>query len=236
MNLIQAEFTGRALRTADVESFRFTTEEKINFLPGQFLRLIFDEVDTGNRELNKYLSFSCSPSRGYIEVTKRLSSSRFSERLKGLKQGDRVLIQAPLGNCTFNPEYVKIGFIVGGIGITPVISIMESIVYNNLSTDAALFYSNKTEGDIAFKLELDSWSAQKHSIKVFHAITDCQPRDPDYHFGRIDRSFLESRDPGIRERIIFIFGPPAMVQAIDTLCQEIGCSKSMLKREAFIGY
>jgi ferredoxin-NADP reductase len=69
MKLFKAEFIENIIRTEDTESFRFIPEEKISFLPGQFLKLIFDEDSLDNRELNKYLSFSCSPHREYIGIS-----------------------------------------------------------------------------------------------------------------------------------------------------------------------
>jgi ferredoxin-NADP reductase len=146
-------------------------------------------------------------------------------------------VQAPFGNCTFSPDYAKIAFIIGGIGITPVISIIENIAYNKFSAEMALFYSNKNDGNIAFRKELDAWSAENNSLlKVFYAITDCPPRDPSCFYGRIDRGFIESRDAAFKERMIFIFGPPVMVRAMDELCREIGCPAGMVRKESFTGY
>ena len=50
-------------RTQSVQSFCFIPEETIDFLPGQFLQIIFDEADKNNLTLNKYLSFSCAPGK-----------------------------------------------------------------------------------------------------------------------------------------------------------------------------
>ena len=158
-------------RTEVVTSFRFKHAERIDFQPGQFLELIFDEDNRKNKNLNKFLSFSSSPARDYIEVTKKLSESEFSSRLRGLKENDEVLIRAPLGNCVFKEEYAKIGFLIGGIGITPVISIIEYIVDKKLRNDAILLYSNRTEQDIAFRKELDEWQQANNNIKV-HYIKD----------------------------------------------------------------
>ena len=222
-------------RTPSVESFRFSPK-KIAFIPGQFLQLIFDEDNEDNKNLNKYLSFSSSPSKDYIEVTKRLSDSDFSSRLKGLKINQELLIKAPLGNCIFKEEYKKIAFLIGGIGITPVISIIEYIMDKKLDTDVALFYSNRTEEEIAFRQELDSWQGKNNRIKVFYAVTESPPQDSNCLFGRIDKNLLTEKARDYEERIFFIFGPPKMVEAMDALCLEAGCKKENIKKENFIGY
>ena len=113
MEELKVKLIANIKRTPSVESFRFSPK-KIAFIPGQFLQLIFDEVNEDNKNLNKYLSFSSSPSKDYIEVTKRLSDSDFSGRLKGLKINQELLIKAPLGNCIFKEEY-KTGFNWGSV-------------------------------------------------------------------------------------------------------------------------
>ena len=248
MELLRARLIERIKRTPSTESFRFISEKKIEFIPGQFLQLIFDEVNPvrkenssngvnpNNKEVNKYLSFSSSPKKEYIEVTKRLSNSLFSQKLKGLNKDDKVLIKAPFGNCVYKDEDKKIGFLIGGIGITPVISIIEYIVENKLDTDIVLVYSNKTEEEIAFKRELDSWKSINSNIKVFYAVTECKPTDKDYIFGRITKAIFTEKVKDLCERVVFSFGPPRMVEAMKNLCLEINCKKDRLRTESFVGY
>ena len=72
------EFKGNLIekvqRTPSIFSFRFKIVGTINFLAGQFMKVIFDNDNRQNRDLNKYLSFSCAPGREYIEVTKRINT------------------------------------------------------------------------------------------------------------------------------------------------------------------
>ena len=231
-----AKLIQRIKRTPSVESFRFLTEEKINFAPGQFLRLIFDEENFANKDLNKYLSFSSSPQNNYIEVTKRLSASNFSEKLKNLKLEDGVLIEGAFGNCIFKEEYKKIAFLIGGIGITPVISIIEYIIGKRLDTGALLFYSNRSEEEITFRKELDDWAGKNTNLKFFYILTDSQAKDARCIFGRIDKKLLLEYIKDPQERVFFIFGPPRMVEVMTGLCKELGISEERIKTENFIGY
>lgn len=233
---IRAVLNRHIKRTPTVESFRFTIKEKPEFVPGQFLQVIFDENNKDNKKLNKYLSFSSSPAREYIEVTKRLSESLFSLRLRSLRINDAVLLKAPMGNCVFRQEYKKIGFLIGGIGITPVISIIEYITGKKLDTDVLLFYSNQTEQDIAFKEELDYWQGTNSNIRIFYNVTEYQPKDKNCIFGRINKDLLLDKIKDFRERVFFIFGPPKMVEAMNNLCVELGCDKVNIKTESFLGY
>lgn len=225
----------RIKRTSEVESFRFSSPEPINFIPGQFAKVIFEPGQANNKELNKYISFSSSPLKDYIEITKKISDSKFSKRLTELKVNDEVMIEAPLGSCVFKDEYKKIAFLIGGIGITPVISIIEYIIEKNINTDIALIYSNRLE-DFAFKKELDAWDSSFDNLKVIYTVTDCKPRDLKCVSGRITRGFLIANIDNWQERMFFIFGSPNMVEAMNNLCRETGCGKDMVKIERFIGY
>lgn len=236
MQEIGATLIERIKRTEVVESFRFLLTEKISFMPGQFLQVVFDPTNKNNQDLNKYLSISSSPTKDYIEVTKKLSNSVFFQHLKDLNLQQKVLLKMPLGNCVFKDEYKKIGFLIGGIGITPVISIIEYIMDRKLDTDVCLFYSNRSDNDIAFKKELDVWQATNRNIKVNYAITDFKPQNDNYLYGRIDKNLITGKANDWNERILFIFGPPAMVEAMAALSSEMGCNNENLRIEKFLGY
>jgi glycine betaine catabolism B len=236
MKLLQAVFTARIKRTSTVESFRFQLEEKLDFEPGQFLKIIFDQNDLNNKKLNKYLSFSASPEKDYVEVTKRLSESDFSNLLKSLNPGDKIMIQGPMGNCVFKDDYAKIGFLVGGIGITPVISIFEYIVSRKLNTDIILMYSNRQESEIAFRPELDNWKKALSSLNIVYTLTDCLPEDQVCIHGQIDGKLIQERIKDIKLRRLFIYGPPAMVAAMKKICIDCGSSQDLILAENFIGY
>ncbi|MBU1853314.1 MAG: FAD-dependent oxidoreductase [Candidatus Omnitrophica bacterium] len=236
MKDIKARLIERIKRVSTIESFRFKPKEKVDFLPGQFLHVIFDEGNQNNSELNKYLSFSSSPTKDYIEVTKRLSESAFSQKLRSLKVSDEILLKGPLGNCVLKEEYKKIGFLIGGIGITPVISMIEYIAHKRLDTDVILFYSNRKEDDIAFKEELKYWQSTNKNIRIFFTVTDAEPKDTNCIYGRISRELLIEKAQDIQERIFFIFGPPKMVEAMKNICLGLNCKQENVKMEKFIGY
>ncbi|OGX14800.1 MAG: hypothetical protein A2166_05800 [Omnitrophica WOR_2 bacterium RBG_13_41_10] len=235
-NTYKIKLIEKIKRTPTILSLRFSLSLAINFIPGQFLKVIFDESNYNNKELNKNLSFSSSPLKDYIEITKRLSESAFSQRLEALGIGDEICIQGPFGRCTFSDNHQKIAFLIGGIGITPVISILEYIQDKNLKTDALLFYSNRTEEEISFKEELNQWQAKNSNFKVFYTVTYCQPKDKNCLFGRIDKELVSRNIKDISERIFFIFGPPKMVEAMKELCLAIGAKEEFIKTESFLGY
>jgi len=219
--------------TDTVKSFRFLPKEKINFYPGQFMQVIFDESDIKNNKLNKYLSFSSSPTKEYIEFTKRLSNSEFSYKLNSLKTEDKIKIKGPFGDCIFKEEYKKICFLIGGIGITPVMSIVEYIVDKNLDTDIILIYANRDSCDIPFKERLNYWE-KINKIKIFYLVEFITAKDRNYICGLINKDLIIKNVKDLSERVFFIFGPPKMV---NYLKEEItGLNIKEIKTESFLGY
>ena len=235
MEVVNTVFIEEVKRTATISSFRFRPEKRVDYIPGQFLRVLFDVQDKNNTALNKYLSFSCAPAHDYIEVTKRLSSSEFSAALAGLRAGDKVVMHLPMGKCFFDPAAKKIAFLVGGIGVTPAVSIIEHIVLNKLDTDVVMVYANRSDDDIAFKPELDAWRAIAN-IKVCYIVSEKVCNSADCHQGKIDSAFCVDSIGDIKERKVFIFGPPKMVDAMKDLTRELGCAKENVLMENFIGY
>jgi NAD(P)H-flavin reductase len=98
-----------------------------------------------------------------------------------------------------------------------------------------LFYSNKTE-EIAFKKELDRWRKDNCNIKVIYTVSDCIPKDKTCIFGVISKDLIRTNLAELKERVFFIFGPPAMVTAMKNICIEMSLSQENIKTESFIGY
>lgn len=234
--IIKIKFTKSIKRAGLVKSFRFYPEKPVEFKPGQFAKILFDKDNLSNKELNKYLSLSSSPDKGYLEFTKKLSQSEFSKRLNDLTFEDEIFIQAPLGNCIFRDDYKKIALLVGGIGITPAISIIEYIINKKLNTEIVLFYSNRTDQDIAFKEKLDAWKSASSNLEVVYTVTNCRPKDKSCIQGYIDEELLSDKLNDFKQRIWFIFGPPGMIVSMAKLCENIGCSGEKVKKEGFAGY
>lgn len=238
MKTIYAKLTDRFKRTATVETFRFKAldAQLIDFLPGQFCRVIFDEEQKNNIELNKYLSFSCAPGKAYFELTKRLSDSEFSGKLNGLQVNDRVCFQMPIGNCVYKDDYKGIAFLIGGIGITPAISIIEYIVDHKLDTKVTLLYANRSDEDIAFKAELDHWRKSNDNIDVCYTVSKKVCDASDCHEGQIDAIFCRESIENLHDRKFFIYGPLQMVESMKLLAKNLGCKKENILSENFIGY
>jgi len=220
-------------RTDDVKSFRFSRSRSLDYKPGQFM---FVSIRAGQGEMKKHFTISSSPTeRDYIEFTKRLTGSEFSNALEGLEVGDWAGIDAPYGDFTFEGEYKKVGILIGGIGITPIRSICRYCTDMQLDADIVVIYSNRTERDIIFRGELERMQEQNKNLRVAFTLT--QPASGWTELkGRIDAEMVKAAMPDYVERVFYSSGPPAMVEATVSLVRDLGVPEKQIRKEHFPGY
>lgn len=223
-------------RTRDIKSFRFAMPEYVEFKPGQFLHVT---IKIGDREASKHFSISNSPTEsGYIEFTKKITGSEFSRALDALKIGDWARIRLPYGYFTFEGEYGKIAFLIGGIGITPVRSICKFVCDKKIHTDIVILYGNKTERDIAFHEDFIRMEAENKKLRVVYTLDNLIDRTAwKGKIGFITSEMVKKEIPDYGERVFYICGPPKMVDYLKTLLQEeMGIDKRRIVSENFSGY
>lgn len=229
----ETHVTGIIPRTHNVTSFRFLRPETLNYKPGQFF---FITLRSAGKMLRKHFSFSSSPTeKTHIEFTKKLSDSEFSGALKTLKKGDWTRIDAPYGRFTFEGEYEKISLLGGGIGITPFIGICKYCTDMRLGTKITLLYGNRTEADIAFRDSLEAMEKQNQNLKVVFTLNEAESGWKGAT-GLITADMIKKEVPDYKETVFYTCGPPAMVEIMGKLIEQLGLPKTQLKREYFTGY
>lgn len=219
-------------RTRDIRSIRFTRPGGFDYLPGQFM---FITLRTGEAQVTKHFTISSSPTEDDLEITKRLTGHPFSDALAELKQGDSVIIEGPHGTFTFQGEHNKVGLLSGGIGITPLRSMIRYSTDKKLDADISLLYSNRTKDDIAFRDEIDEMSEHNPNLEVVYTLTG-----PDTSWkgvtGRIDEEMLVKFIPDYMERVFFTSGPRKMVEAMAGVLKNLSVPQQRIKLEYFPGF
>ncbi|MBN2518810.1 MAG: oxidoreductase [Candidatus Altiarchaeota archaeon] len=219
-------------RTPDSKSFRFAAPKGFVYLAGQYF---FVTLKINGQEKTKHFSFSTSPTeKGYIEFTKKITDSEFSKALDGLRKGDLARIMGPEGKFVYGGEK-KLAFLSGGIGITPLRSMMKYVVDGGIKTDIILLYSNKTPVDIVFKEELEDFD-KKPNIRIVNTITSPDALGAQWNgmIGRIDESVIRKEIPDFRERAFYVCGPPVMVEAMLDALKRLNVEN--IRKENFSGY
>jgi glycine betaine catabolism B len=232
VNDIDLRITQIIQRASNVKSVRLAIQDPV-YRAGQFCCVSLKQEPVCKR----YLSISSSPTeKGYIEFTKRITQSDFSSALDALKEGDSLKIQYPFGKFTLDDPKVKIAFLSGGIGITPIRSICKCVVDNNLGTDMILVYANRSIKDIVFRQDFDQMQKVYPKLKVVHVL--CEP-EPDFKctVGLINAQVIKDEVPDSLERKFYLCGPPPMVVAMEKiLAEELKINKENIITEQFQGY
>jgi ferredoxin-NADP reductase len=146
-----------------------------------------------------------------------------------LRPGTRVLIDGPYGVFTAERLHKeKVLFIAGGIGITPIRSIMESL--ENSQKDMMLLYGNRSETDIVFGSELGAIVA-KAGAKMIHILSN----DPAYagEKGIVDLEKIKRLVPDIMDRDVYVCGPPPMMNGVLATLANLGLPRSQVHFEKF---
>lgn len=232
---VQARVLEVISRTHDVRSVRLEVGERLPFSAGQFLAVWLKTAQEG--EVRRYLSISNAPTEGpYLEFTKRLTSSAFSQALDKLKPGDTLRLQYPMGKFTLEGVSGKIAFISGGIGITPIRSICKYVVDTNRETDMVLVYANRSIDDIVFRDDFAAMQASYPKLRVAHVLCEAAPGFQCV-VGLVDAQVLKNEVPDYLQRTFFLCGPPGMVEAMRTLLTgTLGVSSEKIVTENFQGY
>lgn len=214
--------------THDVKTFRFVRPEGLDFVPGQYCTLSFPDKF---RDESRPFTFASSPGqKEMFELTIKKMGDFTSELFK-LRSGDRMILKGPNGeNLNFDGSVKEdVVFLAGGSGITPFMSAIRYASEKKLPNHMILFFSNRTDGDIIYRRELEGLKSD--NIKIVHTLSDEWPQNWEGERGRISREMIERHVESARGKLWYICGPPPMVSSMKGILVEIGVPDEMTRVE-----
>ena len=122
--------------------------------------------------------------------------------------------------------------LAGGIGITPLISMLRHAVSTEPTRPVTLVYSAHTQDDFAFRDELSAMVHRHPQVRVQLAVTSGASH-PSIYPGRIDESLLRATVPDLAHSIAFICGPSGMIDATKALLGGLGVPPAQIRHEVF---
>jgi ferredoxin-NADP reductase len=96
-------------------------------------------------------------------------------------------------------------------------------------------YGNRTEEDIVFRKEFEEMQKLSMNLKVVFAVDEASKAWNGY-VGRIDAEMVKKEIPDYLETVFYTCGPPAMVEAMERLLNDLGLHEEQIKTENFPGY
>lgn len=172
MQFTSIKIKNKIQETKDAVSLVFNSSEFPNdfphFIPGQHLTL---KLNINNTEYRRSYSISSIFQESDLKITiKRVKQGIVSNYIfNELKEGDSIEISKPEGHFCLHPDPEKrhnYYFFAAGSGITPIYSMIQSILEFEPKSTLQLFYGNRNEEDIIFHKELEALKL-KYEGQVF---------------------------------------------------------------------
>lgn len=214
-------------------------EKEYKFLPGQYLTL---EADIDGEKVRRSYSLCSSPVDGELRVAiKAVELGKFSTWAnEKLTVGTEMRVMTPDGNffVKTNPQQKKhyVGFAAGS-GITPIYSILKSVLELEPGSTFKLFYGNQTSKTVIFRDKIDALKNKYMNRLEVHHVLSREDQGSDYLKGRIDASKCQSFaerffDPSEIEGY-FLCGPEGMINDVSETLQKLGAKKETIHFELF---
>ena len=230
--------------TAEANSIRFEIppelREAFAFKAGQHLTL---RATINGEEVRRNYSLCTAPADiDWMVTVKRIGGGLFSNWVGDqLKPGDTVEVMVPHGSFTtdFNPENERhLVAIAGGSGITPVMSLIKTLLREEPKSRFTLLYGNRDSSSVIF-LETLAGLKDKHlgRLEIYHFL-DQEEQDIDLFNGMLNRERLEQAIPalvpdGPEVAGWFICGPGPMMDAAEAALLDRNVPKERIHIERF---
>lgn len=224
--------------TADVWTIKMSPPAGVKippYLPGQFHFLTFYR----NRQLpveEHHWTISSSPAEtGYVSSTiKELGD--FTATIGDTRVGDKVAVQGAFGRFSYilHPDETDLVFIAGGIGITPLMSMLRHMRDTADNRSVVLLYANPEADKIVFRQELaDLENSLYPRLTVAHVL-ERPSGDRTVESGYIDREKIERNCTGdLRKKAFYVCGPKQMRDAVIRDLKDLGVADGRIRMEIF---
>lgn len=206
--------------------------EGMPFQPGQFAWLTLDISPFRMREHPFSLSSSAEHPERLEFTIKELGD--FTREIKAVRPGTKAFLDGPYGVFTIDRYWDSAGFILiaGGIGITPMMSMLVTAADRQDDRPFVLIYANKTWEGITFREKLEELK-QQLDLAVIHVLRE-PPEDWLGETGYVDQDLLAQYLPKHRgSRQYFICAAPKMMDSVETALHRLEVPVTNIHLEHF---
>lgn len=221
--------------------------DTFNYYPGQHLIIKFHI--NGQEARRSYSLNSCPFKEEALQVTvKRVKDGLVSNYVNSdLKAGDGLEVMIPQGRFYADIQedaYQTYFLFAAGSGITPIISILKSVLVAAPNSVVKLFYGNTNQESIIFKQELDELQNQHpNRLQIVYTLSNPKVWTSWEQWkgrkGRIDAKnvdwFITNHPPIAQNTVYYICGPGAMNVSVKKTLIELGIPKELIHIEQFGG-
>lgn len=202
-----------------------------SFYPGQFAFVKFHSQYLSSEE--HHFTISSSPLGNEICFTVK-ESGDFTRKLNRLKVGNTAKIEGPFGafsNVGMKGPFI---FIAGGIGITPVMSMLKFMKGRKQKERTLLIYAAKKKSDLIFYEELEKLKKESSWFDAAYILSsEKTPRKKRFHKGYINSQILKSYISNFKSAKFFLVGPIRMMEEVQRILIKEEASRGQIFSEKF---
>lgn len=220
----------------DTYEFVFKKPQGFSFKPGQYLEWMLPHKDSDHKGSRRYFTIASSPTEDKVRVAMKIldGASSYKQMVKSLDVAHPLIASQLAGDFLLpNDRETKLGFIAGGIGVTPFRSHVKYMIDSGKTHDTALYYCVNTTNEIAYQ---ELWAdAAARFVFSFVPVVAKETVAAPVEQGYVTAEIIQRRTPDYLQRTWYISGPPGMVNAYKKLLKEMGVKGSRIKTDFFPG-
>jgi ferredoxin-NADP reductase len=234
-NVHAAELVRAVSRAHGVIEYVLKTDEPLRFRPGQFVSVRVGTDSDGNHILRSY-SIASPPGRDELSlILKLIAGGPGSEFFKSLQPGQPVHFTGPMGFFVLDLMHTHdVVFGVTGVGITPVLPMLEELAKREERGRIRLYWGNRHADDLFWLDELTAVQERcpRLCVEIFlsgDAASWTGRR------GRITQAVLDEL-PTFDKPVFYLVGNGAMIRELKGELVNRGVDrKRQIRNEAFFG-
>lgn len=240
MSIHMVRLLGREDVADGTMAFHFEKPDGFQYKAGQFADwTLIDPPQTDAEGDTRGFSLTSAPYETDLRIATRLRATAFKQVLKDLPDGTHVKLDGPYGSFTLGTKTaIPAVFLTGGIGITPVRSIILEATHAASPRRIALFYSNHAPEDAAFLEELRQVATKNPHFTFVPTMTTMDHARKPWagETGYITQAMLKRYLDDLTSPIYYLSGPATLVAAMRTLLTDAGVDDDNIRTEEFTGY
>lgn len=233
VRLIRSEPVAR-----ETMAFHFEKPKDFEFRAGQFGDVtLIDPPETDAEGNVRGFSFITAPYESTIGFATRLRDTAYKRVLRRLAPGSEVKLDAPYGDFTLHRKESRPAvFIIGGIGATPVRSMVAQATHDRSAHRILLLHANRTNDDAPFQADFRRFAEENPNFRFVPVLSGAVPAAWNGERGRIAAETIRRWVPELAEPIWYLSGPEGMVKAMRRLLVELAVDEDDIRTEEFAGY
>lgn len=205
-----------------------------SFLPGQFTQIknpLYQKPEDAH-----LFSIASSPNtKDHLEFCIKVYGF-WTQALSKLRIGDSLFIRGPYGKFIWNSSLKNVVFLIAGVGIVPIISMLRFIQEEKQTPSLTLIYRNSTQDSITYKEELDNLCKELKTFKIVDVLSNTIPSSLNakhLHLDIITLDFIKKEVNLSLQPTFFLCGPPMFVEKMKQTLKNLSIDQSLIHQELF---